>query len=183
MNDILMLILKSLYFMLPAYIANGIPVFMMDKLKFLAVPMDFGKKWRGKPILGSHKTWRGFISAIIAGLIVFAIQRSLYDQGYFRGISLFNYTEQSIWIGVLLGAGAIIGDAVKSFFKRRTDHKPGTPWIPFDQLDYVVGALLFCAIIYVPSWQAIIIIIIGSFLIHVTANHLAYYLKIKEVKW
>jgi hypothetical protein len=32
-------------------------------------------------------------------------------------------------------------DSVKSFVKRRVGIAPGAPWIPFDQLDFVIGAL------------------------------------------
>jgi hypothetical protein len=44
--------------------------------------------------------------------------------------------------GLRFGFGAVAGDAAKSFFKRRLAIAPGSPWIPFDQLDFAVGALV-----------------------------------------
>jgi len=39
--------------------------------------------------------------------------------------------------------GALIGDIVESFFKRRIGKVRGQDWIPFDQLDFILGALFF----------------------------------------
>lgn len=169
--------------MLPAYFGNMAPVLAGGVLKKLAHPIDFNKTFRGKPIFGTHKTFRGLIMASLFGIIIFALQKLLYQFPFFQKISLIDYSNYTLLVGFLLGFGAIIGDLVKSFFKRQFNHKAGTPWIPFDQTDYVVGALLFVSIIYIPSWQAILVIFIASFLLHIIANHLAYYLKIRKVKW
>jgi len=39
--------------------------------------------------------------------------------------------------------GALIGDIIKSFFKRRIGKKRGQDWIPFDQIDFILGVLFF----------------------------------------
>jgi CDP-diglyceride synthetase len=49
------------------------------------------------------------------------------------------------------------GDAVKSFFKRRLGITPGKSWFPFDQLDFVLGAILFVSIIKFPGLGAVIV--------------------------
>jgi CDP-2,3-bis-(O-geranylgeranyl)-sn-glycerol synthase len=43
------------------------------------------------------------------------------------------------------GLGAMADDSAKSFFKRRLGIPPGSPRIPFDQLDFVLRALIFVA--------------------------------------
>ena len=177
------LIIESFYFMLPAYIANMAPVLVQHQLKMLAVPVDLGCTFRKRPIFGSHKTYRGIIFATLFGMLVFFLQKFLMAYPFFASISIVDYTTISLWLGFLLGFGAIMGDLIKSFFKRQKDHPPGVPWIPFDQLDYVAGALLFSALVYVPSWQHILAIILVSFLLHIVANHLGYYLGIHDVKW
>ena len=113
---------------------------------------------------------------------VSVMNKFLYQFSLFRIIS---FTDYSNWltIGFLLGFGALFGDSVKSFFKRRLSIKPGRPFIPLDQLDYSIGSLLFVSIIFIPSWQAILTIIIANFILHIIANHLAYYLKLSDVKW
>jgi len=45
--------------------------------------------------------------------------------------------------------GALLGDMMESFFKRRIGRDRGQDWIPFDQLDFIVGALVLCFIV---SW-------------------------------
>jgi len=175
------LILISIYLMLPAYLANMMPVFV-KKINFLNYPVDFNKKFKNKPILGTHKTFRGLFFGIIAGIIIAYIQYLLRNYSFFANISLLNY-EYWILIGFLLGFGALVGDMAKSFFKRRVNIKPGAKFIPWDQLDYSIGSLLFISIIFIPSWQIILTVLILNFLLHISANHIGYYLKIREVKW
>ena len=38
--------------------------------------------------------------------------------------------------------GALGGDAIESFFKRRVGIAPGHGWFPFDQTDYIIGAAI-----------------------------------------
>ena len=136
------------YLMLPAYFANMAPVLVKDihLFDFLAKPIDFGKKIKGKPILGSHKTFRGFIFGVIFALIIAYVQHILYRYPFFSSISFINYSNW-IAVGFLLGFGALFGDSVKSFFKRRVGIKPGHRFIPWDELDYTIGSLLFISIV------------------------------------
>lgn len=175
-------ILKLLYFMIPAYIANMAPVLGKGRLEFLAVPIDMGRKWKGKPILGKNKTWRGIIFGVAVSTILFLIQRQLYNFEAFRAASLIDYSTATIWIGVLLGLGALAGDAAESFFKRRIGVKPGRPWIPFDQTDFTIGALLLTSIVYFPGWINCIIIVAASAFGHVLFSLLGYKLKLKKDK-
>ena len=179
----MIIILKLLYFMLPAYLANMAPVIGKKYLKSLAIPIDCGKKWKGKPILGKNKTWRGIILAVAASTIVFLAQQYLHNFSSFKSISIIDYSTAPILIGVLLGLGAIAGDSIESFFKRQLNVKPGKPWRPFDQVDFTIGALLLTAIVYFPGWANAIIIVLISALGHVIINHSAYYLKIRKEKW
>lgn len=177
-------LLKCFYLMLPAYFSNMAPVIIRDLnlFNFLAKPVDFGIKIKGKPVLGKHKTFRGFIFGIIFALIIAYIQNILYRYDFFSKISFINYSNW-IAVGLLLGFGALFGDSVKSFFKRRFDLKPGEKFIPWDQIDYTLGALLFIAIIFMPSWQIVLISVILSFVLHILVNHIGYYLGLREVKW
>lgn len=165
------ILFKLLYFMLPAYLANMTPVFV-KKINFLGSPIDFGTG-----ILGGHKTWRGFLFAVIISTTVFSLQK------YIGGEYLIDYSNASLWIGVLFGVGVIMGDCVKSFFKRKFNIAPGKSWIPFDQIDFTIGALLFVSIIYFPGWINALIVVIVSGVGHVLINHLGYYLRIRDVKF
>jgi|SRR3989344_3292597 len=139
-NEFLIELVKIFWFLLPAGIANIIPA-LVRKWKFLDFPVDFGIYFRGERLFGQNKTWRGFVFGILGAIIFVYIQQILYPQWMF--ISLINYDYVNVfYFGFLIGFGALFGDLVKSFFKRRMGISPGKPWVPFDQVDYVLGALI-----------------------------------------
>ena len=179
--DIALLIVQSLYFILPAYIANIAPVFA-KKINFINIPVDFGRKLKKRPIFGNHKTWRGIVSATISGGIVFYVQQLLYSNDFFSQISLINYPQYPVIFGFVMGFGAIFGDLVKSFFKRRLGIGAGKRWIPFDEIDFVTGALVFSSIFYVPNAWIWIFLILVTIPIHILARHIGFLLKICS-KW
>jgi CDP-2,3-bis-(O-geranylgeranyl)-sn-glycerol synthase len=72
-------VLQVLYFFLPAYLANMSPVLIGRRFGALAIPIDGGRTLWGKRILGDHKTWRGLLAGIVAGTLVFELQRSVYE--------------------------------------------------------------------------------------------------------
>ena len=171
---ILMLIWKSLYFFLPAYLANLIPP-LLKNVPFLDKPVS-------EKHFGSHKTWRGIVAAIILGGFVFWLQKISYFNGYTK-LALIDYNGFSVLLGFLLGAGAIFGDLVKSYFKRKSGVKPGESWKPWDQLDFVIGAILLSFFVYVPRAEVILVLLLVSPLLHILFNLLGYWLKINKSVW
>lgn len=176
------LILQCLYLMLPVYFANMAPVIMNKAFNNLAFPLDFNKKLGNKRIFGRNKTFRGLVFGVIFAVIVAYLQFLLYNNNVFVNISIIDYSNWLL-IGFLMGFGAIFGDLAESFAKRRMGYKPGRPFIPFDQLDFVIGALIFVYPLVNLSLNKIIIILLLSFALHVIVNHSAFYLKIRKEKW
>ena len=174
-------LLKCFYLILPAYFANMAPV-IVKKIDFFAYPIDFDKQISKKPIFGKNKTFRGLIFGVIFAAIVAYLQFLLYNAGFFRNISFINY-QNWLLFGLLMGAGALTGDLIKSFFKRRLDIAPGEKFIPFDQTDFVVGALLFIVPIFNLTLKIFITSLLLSFILHIIVNHIAFYLKIRNEKW
>lgn len=177
-------LLFTLWFFLPAGIANTAPVFA-SKMPFLRkfdYPLDFNLKLNGKRILGSHKTIRGIISAIVVAIVIVVFQKYIYLS--IQSVSDFvriDYSEvNSYLLGFLLGAGAIIGDAVKSFFKRRVEVKPGKPWIPFDQTDYIFGGVLFSAFYVRLTFDEYLLLFIIWSILHPLSSIIGYALKLKK---
>ncbi|MBI2151542.1 CDP-archaeol synthase [Candidatus Woesearchaeota archaeon] len=168
-----LLIAKALYFFLPAYFANMAPV-LVKKIPFLNKPV-----WEKK--LGSHKTWRGLFFGSVAGVLTFWLQKLAYING-FQNLALIDYTGFSILFGFLLGFGALLGDAVKSYYKRKADLSPGKPWIPFDQLDFVFGAIILGFLMYVPPVEIVLILLIVSPLLHLLTNYMGFLMKINQNK-
>ena len=97
--------------------------------------------------------------------------------------------------GAFVGFMSLLGDAVKSYFKRRTGRDRGKPWFPFDQLDFVVFGLLAMAIAsplladgwvkaaLLDDWLVLATIVVLTPLLHFLVNVLGYVLKLKDVPW
>ena len=58
--------INLIYFMLPAYLANMTPS-LLKKINFLNYPIN-------EKLLGKNKTYRGLISAVIIGMLIFYLQ-------------------------------------------------------------------------------------------------------------
>lgn len=173
-------LIQIIWFFFPAGVAN-MGASMSRFLPVPALPVDAGRTWRGKRILGDHKTWRGVITGLIAGTLFYYLQRWLYlAYDWAREISFIDYADMSIWFPVLLGAGALIGDMVKSIAKRQFGIAPGISWMPFDQIDYVLGAAALVSIITFPGWRRIGIAIALGFTFHILVNRIAYLLRIQR---
>lgn len=174
-------LLKCLYFMLPAYFANMAPV-IVKKINLFNFPLDFNKKLNNEPILGSHKTFRGFISGILFSVAIAYVQSLLYQKEFFMKLSFFDY-HGWILLGILMGFGALAGDAVKSFFKRRAGIKPGHKFIPFDQIDFIFGALIFVIPLVDLTLRIFLTSLFLSATLVIIVNHIAFYMKIRSEKW
>ncbi|MCH7492394.1 CDP-archaeol synthase [Patescibacteria group bacterium] len=172
---------QSLWFILPAGLAN-IASSLSRYLPLPQWPVDAGKTWRGRRIFGDHKTWRGMIVGTVTGLATFWLQQYLYQFDFFSTISLTDYSSEPWIFGLLLGAGSVMGDLIKSYFKRRVNIAPGQPWLPFDQIDFVVGALAAVSIVFFPGWGIVIFLLIFGFVLHIAFNLLGYILKLQKNK-
>ena len=161
------LIVNALLFIFPAYCANAIPVIAGGGL-----PIDFGKKLRdGQPIFGKNKTYRGFVSGLIVGTLV----------GFAETI-LFQYPPL---FGLFLSLGALLGDLTGAFIKRRLGIAPGKLLPVVDQVDFIVGAVLFSIPVSFPSmsWELLVAIFLITPPIHFATNFAAYKLDLKNNPW
>jgi len=162
-------IVQLAYLMLPAYLANMAP--------------PFTRYWSGwnRPIsrrwLGDHKTVVGFGAGLTVAMAATFVQSTLNWHG-----GLLPYAEWPL-LGLAFGVGAMGGDSLKSFVKRLKGIPPGRPWIPMDQLDFVVGSLLLVMPIARVEWPDIVMIIFVSFAGDIVVNHLSFALGIRESEW
>lgn len=155
----------ALLFIFPAYCANAAPVIFGG-----GFPLDGGRTFLdGRPIFGSHKTLRGFFSGLVTGTLV----------GFVQG-ALFQY---NVLLGFALSMGALVGDLLGSFLKRRLDLPPGSTLPVVDQLGFILGALLFSLPVSPPTFPTVLIIMIITPPIHLLTNFLAYLLGVKKRIW
>jgi len=161
--------IQLVYFMAPAYAANMLP--------------PFAKYWRGwnPPInrrwLGSHKTVLGFATGVSAAILMAVAQSQL---AWSNAIAVY---AAPAGLGLRFGIGAMAGDSIKSFFKRRMDIPPGEPWIPLDQVDFVLGALVLVWPVAELTWPDVPAILLLSGTGHVLVNHLGYWLGVRPTRW
>jgi len=166
--DIIQLIIEALKFIFPAYCANAIPVITGG-----GYPLDFGKKFFDeKPIFGRNKTFRGFFSGLAVGTAVGLVE------------SVF-FPEYSILSGFLLSLGALFGDLTGAFMKRRLGLAPGDLLPVIDQVDFIIGAILFSFLISSPnkSGELVLAVLIITPPIHLLTNFAAYKLGLKDNPW
>ena len=174
--------ITSLYFILPAYFSNGAALIFGG-----GTSVDFEKSdKKGVRWIGDGVTWRGLIGGTIIGIITGAIQ------GYFGPYIMANFGQyiitpiitdisSGILIGFLLGFGALLGDAIGSFIKRRLGIWRGKPAPILDQLDFIIVALILVSPIVKLNLLFVVTAILLTLIIHLIANGGAYLLGIKDV--
>lgn len=85
-----------------------------------------------------------------------------------------------MFLGGWLGLGALVGDMVKSFFKRRLGIKPGAMFQPWDGIDYMIGAIIFMLPWYNGGVIEYIFLLIIGPLLSLLMNICAYRIGWKE---
>lgn len=162
------LVIDTVLIYLPAMVSNATPTFIRK-----GTPLDKGKIFiDGRRILGDGKT----IEGLIVGL-------------YFGSIVSFSYTivfgHYILALQLLASSlGALIGDIIGSFIKRRIGIPRGGRALILDQLDFYLGAnaLLLATGFKISVWVffvgAIIVLIL-----HIITNRIAYMLGLKNVPW
>ena len=139
-----LIVIQALWLVIPAYIANGSALLVGG-----GTPIDFGKKWKdGRRILGNGKTWRGLVTGAFLGMtggFGITVAAIYIEKSEFAFLGLNDFGRFPLMIPIITSVcfGALIGDILESFFKRRIGKKSGEDWIPFDQLDFIIGALFF----------------------------------------
>lgn len=181
----LFLSLVSVYFYLPGALANMgavisrfIPVF-----KQLKQPIDFNLKYRGRRLVGEHKTVGGFLFGVLFGTTVGVIKFLFIDQLFPVVLFLELNFWSNLWLSFLLSFGAVSGDLIKSFAKRQIGVDPHKPFVPFDEIDHTVTAMLLAKIFFPIPWAIVFVTVFLYFFIHAGSNVVGYWLRIKKVPY
>ncbi|MFH0862183.1 MAG: CDP-2,3-bis-(O-geranylgeranyl)-sn-glycerol synthase [Candidatus Altiarchaeota archaeon] len=172
-------IIGVVWFILPAYVANSMAINVsgITFLKRFSTPIDFGRSWGGKRLLGDGKTWRGLIGGISFAVLCALLQSRLNPAG------LYQMTPP---LGFLLGFGALMGDMAESVLKRRMGFDRGAHLFLLDQLDYIFGAyILAWTVVPIASigWEYLLLTCIITVPAHYLASFVAWKLKLKKNPW
>ncbi len=175
---LLQIILTTFWLFSPAMIANSTPI-VAAKLPWLRdfnYPIDFFKTYRGIRIFGDHKTIRGMITGVLAALAVGALQNYIFLNSPalqdMLALDLVNATF--LYFVLLTSVGALLGDMAESFVKRQLEIAPGKPWIPFDQTDFILGAILLSILSFRLNWEIYLCFIFIGIAMHLLASLAAY---------
>ena len=167
----MIIILKIIWLFLPLAFANMAPV-IFSKVEFLNVSID-------EKLFGENKTYRGFFFGIITGTIIAVIQQTLYL--HTKTISTIDYSQINIYVfGITVSFFALLGDLIKSFIKRKLNIHPGKPFIPFDQIDWIIFGSIGIIIFQKVSLAFLLYSIVLLFLLHILVNIISYKLKIRK---
>jgi CDP-2,3-bis-(O-geranylgeranyl)-sn-glycerol synthase len=174
---VLDIMIHAVWFILPAWMGN-----MLACTFGGGNPIDGGKNFSdGRRLLGKGKTIRGLLVGIVSAVIVALIQWVIWTP----------YEFNPLIFGLLMGCGAMMGDLVKSFIKRRINISSGRPFPPFDQIDFICGAIALYYIAgpyilnrYYPlTWEMVIILLVLTPIAHLSTNAIGYTLGMKNVWW
>jgi CDP-2,3-bis-(O-geranylgeranyl)-sn-glycerol synthase len=118
-----------------------------DSSRRWAWPLDGGLTFRGRPLFGDNKTARGFVVMVPAtGLAFFMLALARSGHPGLWPLTPWQYFA----LGILAGAGCMLGELPNSFVKRQLGIAPGSAatgavarpvFIVVDRLDSTLGVL------------------------------------------
>ena len=147
-----------------------------------AVPLDAGRTWRGRRLLGDNKTVRGFVAMVPATALSFAL---LGQAAAWQGLpglwplTAMGYLSAGFWAGL----GFMAGELPNSFLKRQLGIAPGgRPRSPgpaaaaflVDRLDSVVGMLIALGLVVVVPWRTCLYLLVAGPVLHGAFSVLVY---------
>lgn len=170
---------EAVWLLWPAYGANGLCMLARGKH-----PIDGGRTFRGKPLLGKGKTWEGLLFGLLVATLVGAFQMLAYPFLPW-GLSPvpLDILPMSPFLGFVIGLGAMAGDLGGSFIKRRMGLARGKPAPLLDQLDFMIGMLVFLSFVAAVKWEWAVILLVLTPILHLAANRIAYWTRIKNVPY
>ncbi len=159
------LITSALLLIGPAYFANAAPLVFGG-----GASLDGGRSLAdGRPIFGPHKTVRGVIAGIAVGTLI-GLAESLVD-------------PRLATAGFMIALGAVLGDLLGAFVKRRLNVEPGKAFPVLDQLDFILGSVVLGYPFFQVGLISILQVVVVTPPIHLATNYGAYRLGIKKTRW
>lgn len=156
---------EIIYFVFPLLFAgliHHLVIVRYNLFSFISKPIDHDWYFKGKPLFGKNKTWRGILTVpILSSIGSLTISH----------IVPISTTLHPALVGLLLGLGYAIAELPNSFIKRRLNIQAGEKskdkfrifFLVIDQIDSVIGAILVMLLIYPASFVlCVLIFIIGS---------------------
>jgi len=143
---------------------NGAPVISRKLFKHHAAwPIDFGfRLFDQRPVFGNSKTWRGLLSAILAGTLI----------APWLGLSVTQ--------GILFSVFTMLGDLFSSFIKRRLGYVESSCIRGLDTLPESLFPILMLQHALGLSLFDCILVILIFFILDATLSPILYALHIRK---
>jgi CDP-2,3-bis-(O-geranylgeranyl)-sn-glycerol synthase len=162
---------EALWIFLPVIGAPLLHVWVLrgDLLRGLKRPLDGGRTFRDRRLLGDNKTWRGAL-LMTSGVLLATLVLSLWSWWWDR-LPAGIHDARPVVYGLLLGLGVVVGELPNSVLKRQLDIAPGSQrssWSGraitlLDQGDLVIGIWVCLLPIHVLSvWEALLAFVVIS---------------------
>jgi CDP-2,3-bis-(O-geranylgeranyl)-sn-glycerol synthase len=183
--------ISVLWLLLPAYVANALATLPRGR----GPPMDFGRTWPGdgRRILGPSKTWSGYLFAGFVAVPVVLLEAWLVliaPPNWKLVPTLAPTVLDAIPLAFLLTFGAMTGDALGSFIKRRLGRESGARTLLLDQLPFVLVPIALGFAVYPAlffgvfwSWEAVLWLLVYTLGLHAAFNWVGYKVGLKKVPW
>lgn len=148
-----------------------------------AVPLDAGRTFRGRRLLGDNKTARGFMVMVPATALSFAA---------LAAVAQMTTAHTGLWplspagyllTGFCAGIGFMGGELPNSFVKRQLGIAPGASpagraaaaiWFVIDRCDSVLGMLVVLSLVVPVAWRIWLYVLIAGPVLHGAFSLLVY---------
>jgi CDP-2,3-bis-(O-geranylgeranyl)-sn-glycerol synthase len=124
--------------------------------------VDFGLHFNNKPLLGASKTWRGIIAALLVTILAAIVLHVPWTQG------------------MLIALGAMLGDLLASFIKRRLGIPSSGMSLGLDQIPESLVPLLLIQTVVDMSWQTILVMVAAFFVVELILSRIGFILHIRK---
>ena len=178
--DIIFALVLGFWVVIPAYAANGFAPFARGKKR-----IDFSKNFfDGKPIFGPGKTWEGLAFAVFMGTMFGLLEIFLYPVlnpiALENGLNLYDLSIFSVFFVAL---GAMLGDMLGSFIKRRLNISRGKSAPLLDQLDFLFGAFVFASFFFEIGLLSVLLYLLITPFVHLSCCFIGNKIGVKKEPW
>ena len=182
---------RAIWLILPVVLGGlgHVAVLKTNVLSRLAVPIDGGARWRGRPLFGANKTWRGIavmtgLTALASGMLDTFARRNRWE----RGLEVRQSARVNAWVsGAVCGLAYCLAELPNSFMKRRLGISPGAHSIRrgplqyvVDQADSVAGCLIALRLLYRSDLGELLTAFGLGMTIHIGIDQLIYAIGVKS---
>ena len=155
-----------------------------------AMPLDFGKTFRGRRIFGPNKTLRGFVVMLPATAVSFFLLGAAVSHDTGLAGRLWPLGPWGFGLlGLLAGLGFMLGELPNSFLKRQLGIAPGEAargrlagplFFALDRVDSIAGMLLVIGLAVPVPWQTWLYLAVVGPAIHWSFSVVLYWSGVKR---